>query len=59
MKGSELQRVAEQNGWVLVRFGKKHTEFRKRDRRVYFERHCSKEIRTGLYHTLLKQLELK
>lgn len=59
MKWSELQRLAEQNGWVLVRFGKKHTEYRKGDRRVYFERHSSKEIRAGLYHTLLKQMELK
>ena len=59
MKWNELQRLAEQNGWVLVRFGKKHNEFRKGNRRVCFERHGSKEIKTGLYHTLLKQLELK
>ena len=59
MKWNELQRLAEHNGWVLVRFGKKHNEYRKGNQRVCFERHGSKEIKKGLYHTLLKQLELK
>ena len=59
MKWSELQRLAEQNGWVLVHFGKKHNEYQKGDARVFLERHGSKEIKKGLYHALLKILELK
>lgn len=58
MKWSELIRIAERNGWVLIRFGKKHNEYQKGDKRVLFERHPSKEIRNRLYHKLLKQLDL-
>ena len=59
MKWNELQRLAEQNGWVLVRFGKKHNAFQKGSRRVMFERHAAKEIKKGLYHRLLRQLDIK
>ena len=59
MKWSELRRLAEQNGWVLIRFGKKHNAYQKGSKRVFFERHTSQEIRNRLYHKLLKQLDLK
>lgn len=59
MKWSELQRLAEKDGWVLVRFGKKHNEYQKGDRRVFLERHSSKEIKPGICHRLMKQMNLK
>lgn len=59
MKWSELQRLAERNGWVLVRFGKKHNEYQKNGRRVFLERHSSKEIKPGMYHRLMKLMDLK
>ena len=58
MKWSELIRIAERNGWVLIRFGKKHNEYQKGSKRVIIERHKSQEIRNSLYHKLLKQMDL-
>lgn len=59
MKWNELRRLAEQDGWVLIKFGKKHDGYRKGERRVYLERHSSKEIKPGICHRLLKQVDLK
>ena len=59
MKWSELRRLAERNGWVLVRFGKKHDEYQKDGRRVFLERHSSREIKPGMCHRLMKQMDLK
>ena len=52
-------RIVEQSGWVLIRFGKKHNEYQKGNKRILIERHSSQEIRNSLYHKLLKQLDLK
>ena len=59
MKWSELRRLAERNGWVLVRFGKKHDEYEKNGKRVLLERHHASEIKPRLYYKLMKQLDLK
>ena len=59
MKWSELRRLAEQNGWVLVRFGKKHDVYEKDGERIYLERHPSAEIKSGLYYKTLKKLGIK
>ena len=56
MKWSELRRLAELNGWVLVRFGKKHDVYWKDGVPLYIERHASAEIRNGLYYKYLKKI---
>ena len=57
MKWSELRRLAELNGWELVRFGKKHDVYSKNGVPLYIERHASSEVRTGLYHKCLKKIK--
>ena len=57
MKWSELRRLAEQNGWVLVRFGKKHDVYWKDGVPMFIERHASAEIRKGLYYKNLKMIK--
>ena len=59
MKWSEIRRLAEDNGWVLVRFGKKHDVYEKEGKRLYLERHPSAEIKSGLYHKILRELGIK
>ena len=59
MKWSEVRRIAEQNGWVLIRFGKTHDVYEKDGERFYLERHPSAEIKSGLYHKILKKLGVK
>ena len=59
MKWSELRRIAERDGWILVRYGKKHDVYEKNDEVLYLERHASSEIKTGLYHRVLKKLGIK
>lgn len=54
MKWSEFRRLAELNGWVLVRFGKKHDVYWKDGVPLYIERHTSAEMRKGLYYKYLK-----
>ena len=57
MKWNELRRLAELNGWVLVRFGKKHDVYWKDGVPLFFERHASAEIRNGLYQKYLKKIK--
>ena len=57
MKWSELRRLAELNGWVLVRFGKKHDVYWKVGVPLYIERHASAEIRNGLYYKYMKKIK--
>jgi predicted RNA binding protein YcfA (HicA-like mRNA interferase family) len=59
MKWSELRRMAEQNGWVLIRFGRKHDVYGKDGERLYVERHPSSEIKPGLYFDLLKKMKIQ
>jgi len=59
MKWSELRRIAERNGWVLVRYGKKHDIYEKAGETLIIERHSSSEIKKGLYHRELKKLGIK
>ena len=54
-----MRRIAEQNGWVLVRFGKQHDVYEKDGERLYIERHPSVEIKNGLYFKTLKKLGIK
>ena len=59
MKWSELKRIAELKGWYLYRHGGKHDVYLHKDKDypIEIERHGSKEIRTGLYYKLKKQIE--
>ena len=59
MKWSEIRRIAERNGWVLVRFGAKHDVYWKDGEELYFERHPSAEVKTGLYKRILKKIRSK
>ena len=58
MKWSELRRIAERNGWILIRKGHKHDIYKhpQKDNRIEIERHDSKEIKSGLYYKLKKQI---
>lgn len=59
MKWNELIRLAEQNGWRLLRHGKKHDIYTKEGRmdQMQIGRHESEEIKPGLMRKLLKQIE--
>ena len=59
MKWSELRRIAEREGWILVRYGKKHDIYEKDGDTLYIERHSSSEIKSGLYYSALKILGIK
>jgi len=58
MKWSELKRIAERKGWVLVRYGGRHNiyEHADKDFEIQIERHDSKEVKQGLYYKLKKQI---
>jgi predicted RNA binding protein YcfA (HicA-like mRNA interferase family) len=58
MKWSELKKIAKRKGWYLVRNGKEHDIYAhpEKNYQIEIERHDSKEIRTGLYHKLKKQI---
>jgi predicted RNA binding protein YcfA (HicA-like mRNA interferase family) len=59
MKWSEMRRLIERNGWVLIKYGKKHDEYEKNGKRVLLERHFAAEVKPKLYFKLLKQMDLK
>jgi predicted RNA binding protein YcfA (HicA-like mRNA interferase family) len=58
MKWSELRKIATRKGWYLVRKGKEHDIYAhpERNYQIEIERHDSKEVKTGLYHKLKKQI---
>ncbi|MDR0688422.1 MAG: type II toxin-antitoxin system HicA family toxin [Prevotellaceae bacterium] len=58
MKWSELRRIAEKNGWYLVRHGGGHDVYAHADKnyQIEIERHGSKEVKTGIYYKLKKQI---
>lgn len=58
MKWAELRRIAERNGWVFERHGRKHDIYvhPEKDYPIEIERHESQEVRTGLYYRLKKQI---
>ena len=59
MKWSELRRIAEQKGWKLIRKGAEHDIYSHPEKkgRLIVERHDSKEVKTGLYYKLKRQIE--
>jgi predicted RNA binding protein YcfA (HicA-like mRNA interferase family) len=59
MKWSEVRRMAERKGWILVRFGRKHDVYQKGGDILLIERHSSAELRGDVRHKILKQLGLK
>jgi predicted RNA binding protein YcfA (HicA-like mRNA interferase family) len=58
MKWSELKRKAIENGWYLERNGAEHDIYvhPEKDYKIEIERHGSKEVKTGLYYKLKKQI---
>ena len=54
MKWSELRRIAEKNGWFLVRHGSRHDVYGHRDKgfRIEIGRHDKEEIRNGTFNKL-------
>ena len=61
MKWNELKKIAEVNGWYLMKHGKKHDIYvhpTNRDRLI-IGRHGSEEVAVGTYMKLLKQMGLK
>lgn len=54
MKWSEFRRLAEQNGWILIHYGKKHDVYEKDGVQLHIERHASAEMKKGIYHKYLK-----
>ena len=59
MKWSEIRRIAERQGWILVRYGRRHDVYEKDGETLYIERHSAQEVRNGLYHKALKKLKIK
>ncbi|MDR3217866.1 MAG: type II toxin-antitoxin system HicA family toxin [Dysgonamonadaceae bacterium] len=58
MKWSELKRKAIEKGWYLERNGGEHDIYvhPEKDYKIEIERHDSKEVKTGLYYKLKKQI---
>ena len=58
MKWSELRRIAERNGWYLVRTGSRHDIYAHPEKSgiLEIERHGAQEIRDKLYHKLKKKI---
>jgi predicted RNA binding protein YcfA (HicA-like mRNA interferase family) len=58
MKWSELRKKAIQHGWYLIRNGKEHDIYAHHDKdyQIQIARHKSKEVKTGLYTKLKKQI---
>ena len=54
MKWSELRRIVERSGWLLVRYGRRHDVYEKNGREIYIERHASAEVRKGVFHGIIK-----
>ena len=61
MKWSELRKLAELNGWRLVRHGGRHDIYRHPEKStpLIIERHHSQEIGAGLMKSLKKQIDIK
>ena len=59
MKWSEVRRKAEEDGWVLVRFGRNHDLYEKNGKLLLMERHSSAEVSGKVYYRIRKQLDLK
>ncbi|MDR3183951.1 MAG: type II toxin-antitoxin system HicA family toxin [Prevotellaceae bacterium] len=60
MKWSELRRMAEKEGWYIVRHGSNHDVYAHADKdyQIALERHGAKEVGTGLYYKLKKQITI-
>ena len=56
---SEVRRIAERTGWILVRFGKKHDVYEKDGELLLIERRSSSELFGEVYFKIRKQLNLK
>ena len=60
MKWAELRKMAEQKGWYFLRSGSRHDIYAHPDKPYQIEiaRHGAKEVKTGLFHKLKKQIGL-
>jgi len=58
MKWSEVRRIAERTGWILVRYGKKHDLYEKDGESLLIGRHSSEELKGKTYVRVRKQLNL-
>ncbi|MDR2120344.1 MAG: type II toxin-antitoxin system HicA family toxin [Tannerella sp.] len=58
MKWSEIEKIAIEKGWRLIKHGAEHDIYGHDDKnyRIQLERHKSKEVKSGLYHRLKKQI---
>ena len=58
MKWNELRRIAESYGWYLLRTGGNHDIYAhpQKEDILKIERHGSKEVKTGLYYKLKRQI---
>ena len=59
MKWSEVRRIAEREGWILIRYGKKHDIYEKEGRILLIERHSAEELKGKVYYCVRKQLNIK
>lgn len=61
MNWNELRRIVENNGFVFAGHGKKHDIYRNPEtgQRVLIERHWSQEVRKGIAHKILKEVQGK
>ena len=58
MKWSEVRRIAERTGWILVRYGKKHDLYEKDGESLLIGLHSSEELKGKTYFRVRKQLNL-
>ena len=59
MKWSEVRRIAERTGWILVRYGKKHDVYEKDGELLLIGRHSSEELKAKTYFKVRKQLNIQ
>ena len=59
MKWSEVRRIAEREGWILIRYGKKHDIYEKDGKILLIERHSTEELKGKVYYSVRKHLDIK
>lgn len=59
MKSSELHRLIRKNGWQHLRTEGSHYIYEKDGKTYPVPFHGNKDIGTGIYHKIIKQMGLK
>ena len=59
MSGEAMVKLLKQNGYVVENIEGSHYQMRKGSKKVTVPVHKGKDLKTGTYHSILKQARLK